>query len=221
MKPLVIFGSGELGLLAHAYFKHEAGREVVGFTVDAAYLSHAPAGPLPQVAFETLEARFPPSTHELFVALGYTALNGARAAKCAEARRRGYSLASHVSPAARTWPDLVAGDNVLVMEGALIQPFVRLGRGVVVWAGAMISHHVQVEDDCFIAAGVTLCGGVQVGRGCFVGAGAIVREGVTLAPRTLVGAGALILASTEEGHSYVVEGTRRSGIPSERMAGLL
>lgn len=221
MKPLVIFGAGELGQLARTYFTAEAKREVVALTVDAAHVAGAASTDLPVVAFDALEASFAPSDVDLFIAIGYRSLNDARTAKCAEARRRGYALASHVSPAARTWPDLVVGDNTLVMEGSLVQPFVRIGDGVIVWAGAMVSHHVEIEEGAFVSAGVTLCGRARVGARSFIGAGAVIREGVRVAPRSLVGAGALILADTEEGQSYLVEGTRKSGVPSRRMAALL
>jgi len=34
MKPLVIFGCGPIGELAHYYFTRDGGRAVIGFSVD-------------------------------------------------------------------------------------------------------------------------------------------------------------------------------------------
>ena len=36
MKPLVIFGTGDIARLAHFYFTHDSPHDVVAFTVDAA-----------------------------------------------------------------------------------------------------------------------------------------------------------------------------------------
>ncbi len=38
MKPIVIFGAGDIAQLAHFYFTRDGGREVAAFTVDPAYL---------------------------------------------------------------------------------------------------------------------------------------------------------------------------------------
>ncbi len=42
MKPLVIFGCGDIGQLAHFYFTTDTDRTLAGFTVDAAYKTAVP-----------------------------------------------------------------------------------------------------------------------------------------------------------------------------------
>ena len=41
MKPLVIFGAGEIAEVAHFYFTHDARASVTAFTVDAQYLKES------------------------------------------------------------------------------------------------------------------------------------------------------------------------------------
>jgi sugar O-acyltransferase (sialic acid O-acetyltransferase NeuD family) len=221
MKPLVIFGIGELAALAHYYFVQDSSRQVAGFTVDAAYLKSNDFRGLPLVPFDRVQEIYPPAEFDLFVAIGYTDLNAARAQKCAEAKARGYRLASYVSTRASTWSDLVLGENCLIMEGNLIQPFVRIGNNVIVWCGSLISHHVEIGDNCFIASEVTVSGGVKIEANCFIGVNATIREHVTIGRSCIIGAGALILRDTLEGQGYLAAETKSSGIPSRRLQSLL
>lgn len=223
-RPLVIFGTGELAQLAHFYFTHDAGREVAAFCVDQARLpapSEARFQDLPLLAYETLHETCPPQSHEVFVAIGYTQLNAARAQRCAALRERGYSLASYVSSRASVWPDLSLGGNCMIMEGNLLQPFVTLGEGVIMFAGSTVSHHVRVGDHCFIGSEATLCGGVQVGDRTFLGAACTVREHLTIGSDCLIGAGSLVLKDVPAGSGLLATATPDSGIPSRRLRSLL
>ena len=220
-RPVVILGTGELGQLAHFYFTHDGGYDVAGFTVDAKYLSAANCQGLPLVPYESLEQHFPPADFDLFVAIGYTNLNAARAARCEDARSRGYQLASHVSKRASVWPDLEMGGNCFIMEGNVIQPFVTLGEGVIMFCGSVVSHHCRIEDHCLIGSDATLCGGVTIGTRSFIGANSTVREHLRVGSDCIVGAGALILKDTADGSGYLTAGTPDSGIPSRRLRSLL
>ena len=220
-RPLLIFGTGELAQLAHFFFCHDDRRQVAAFVVDAAYRQAAEFMGLPLVASEGLETRFPPTDFEMFVAIGYTQLNRVREARCIEARQRGYTLASYISSRASTWPDLKFGDNCLVMEGNVIQPFVSLGDGVIMFASSVLSHHVSVGDYCFIGSEVTLSGGVRVGARSFVGVNATVKDHVEIGADCLIGAGTLILKDAAPGSGYIEAGSADSGIPSRRLRSLL
>lgn len=220
-RPVVIFGIGELAQLARFYFVHDGEREVAGFVVDARYRTANTFDGLPLVATADLTTVFPPADHDLFVAIGYSALNSLRAARCAEARALGYALASHVSSRASIWHDLEIGDNCLLMEGNVIQPFVRIGNGVIMFASSVVSHHAQIGDYCFIGSEATLSGGVRVGARTFIGVNATIREHVLIGSDCIVGARALILKNTLDGSSHLEAGTPDSGIPSRRLRSLL
>jgi sugar O-acyltransferase (sialic acid O-acetyltransferase NeuD family) len=221
MKPVVIFGIGELAQLAHYYFVQDTARQVAGFTVDPAYITAAEFCGLPLVAFDHVHDTFPPAEFDLFVAIGYTNLNAARTQKCADAKARGYRLASYVSTRASTWPDLVVGDNCFIMEGNLIQPFVKIGNNVIIWCGSLISHHVEIGDNCFVASEVTVSGGVKIEPNCFIGVNATIREHVTIGRNCIIGAGALILKDAPPDQGYLAAETKSAGIPSHRLQSLL
>jgi sugar O-acyltransferase (sialic acid O-acetyltransferase NeuD family) len=220
-RPLVIFGTGELAQLASYYFTHDSQRTVAAFTEDTAFLKIKSLMGLPIVGFENLEETYPPEDYDLFIAIGYTRLNQARTEKYRDAKARGYRLATYISSRCTHYPDLQIGDNCLVMEGNLIQPFVTIGNNVIIWSGNVVSHHVDISSNCFIAAQSVISGNVKIGPDCFIGVNATLRENIVLARQTIIGAGALVLKSTEENQSYLGVASEKSGIPSTRLQSLL
>lgn len=220
-RPIVIFGTGELAQLALFYFTHDSPRNVVAFTMNRSYVTDHEFQGLPLVAFEDIERHYAPERFDLFVAIGYTALNSMRAQRCAEAKARGYCLATYISSRASTWPDLAVGENCLIMEGNVLQPFVRVGNNVIMFCSSVVSHHVEIGDNCFIGSEATICGGVRIGANSFIGANATIREHLRIGEDCIIGAGALILSDTAAGSGYLGSATADSGIPSRRLRSLL
>ena len=220
-RPVVIFGTGELAQLAHFYFTHDSTRQVAGFAVDAQYKDTQEYLGLPLVSTESLEASFSPEDFDLFVAIGYKDLNRRRAERCVALMARGYSLASYISSRASIWPGLMIGDNCMIMEGNVIQPFAKIGHGVIMYCNSIISHHAEIGDYCFIGSEATVSGGVRIGANSFVGVNATIREHLSIGRDCIIGAGTLILKDTADDSSYLEPETQDSGIPSRRMRSLL
>ncbi|MEO7799361.1 MAG: acetyltransferase [Opitutaceae bacterium] len=217
MKPLVIFGCGDIGQLAHFYFTSDTQRSLAGFTVDAAFRTTENFCGLPVVPFEEVTERFPPSTHDLFVAVSYNQLNRLRANKAAEARSKGYTLASYCSSHATVLTREPIGENCFILEDNTVQPFVKIGRNVTLWSGNHIGHHSTIEDDCFIASHVVISGGVRIGPRCFIGVNATLRDHITVGESSVIGAGAIILEDVPPHSVYKAAGTDRSPVPSHRL----
>lgn len=215
--PVVIFGTGDAAEIAHYCFV-QAGRRVVGFCVDAAYLSAGMFRGLPVLAFEQVTATFPPASHDGFVAVGYRRLNRARAEKAAAMRDAGYRLASCFSPQAICCADLQHGDNCFVMEGAILQPGVQLGRNVIVWSGAHVAHHSTIGDDTFLAPRVALAGRVVVEERCFLGINATVRDHVRIGRDSVIGAGAVVLHDVPPGSLVLPPPAGQDNIAPGRLA---
>ncbi len=219
-RPLVLFGTGPIAEVAWTCFGHDSDYEVVAFTVDAPYVNAETFHGLPLVAFDAVARRFPPGTHDLFVALGYTQLNALRARKCDEAEALGYRLARYVSSRATTFPGFEPGPNAFILEDNTIQPFATVGRNVTLWSGNHIGHHATIGDHCFVSSHVVLSGGVTLGPSCFVGVNATIRDHVTIGERCVIGAGALILEDAAPLGVYAAAGTERSRVPSNRLRSL-
>jgi len=196
MASLVIFGAGDIARVAATRFEHDSAHSVAAFTVDKAYRHADEFCGKPLVDFERLTMDFPPSKYQMFVATGYSEMNRLRARKCKESRDLGYVLASYISTKAILSAPVTHGDNVLVLEGCILQSWTTIGNNVTLWSGCHIGHDSTIEDDCFLAPEVAISGRVHVGAGCFLGINSTVRNGITLGSETLIGAGAVITQDT-------------------------
>jgi sugar O-acyltransferase (sialic acid O-acetyltransferase NeuD family) len=200
---LVIFGTGDIARLASFYFTRDSPHEVAGFTVDPEYRRGDSFEGLPLVDASDVVARFPPETHEMFVAISYAKMNQARAAKYQQMKHAGYRLASYVSSRCSYLSDSPPGDNCFILEDNTVQPFVTIGSNVTLWSGNHIGHDSVIEDHCFITSHVVVSGHVRVRQYSFIGVNANPRNSVEIAPATLVGAGAVIMKNTREKGVYL------------------
>lgn len=218
MKPLVIFGLGDAGLLAHTYFTTDTERTIAAFTVDRAYM---PADPVfcgvPVVPFEEVETLYGQEQHDFFVALGYSGVNALRRQKFLEARQKGYRLASYISSRATVLNDGMIGGNCFILEDNTIQPFARIGDNVTMWSGNHLGHHSVIHDHCFLASHIVVSGRVEVGESCFIGVNATIRDHVKIGARSVIGAGSTILGDVEPEGVYVGTASERSRVPSSRL----
>jgi sugar O-acyltransferase (sialic acid O-acetyltransferase NeuD family) len=217
VRPLLIFGAGEIAEVAHFYFTHDSARAVAGFTVDAQYLGENRFCNCPVVPFGEAPAAFPPGTHDLFVAMSYAKVNAVRAEKCAAAKAAGYRLASYVSSKASVWEGFEVAQNCFILEDNTIQPFVRIGENVTLWSGNHIGHHASVGANCFITSHVVISGGVQVGDNTFIGVNSTVRDHVRIGARSVIGAGSLVLEDVPEDGVVAARGSELSKVPSHRL----
>jgi len=217
MASVVIFGTGDIAKLAQFYFSRDSEHRVVGFTVDAAFRRDPTMAGLPLVDFETVERDFPPADCQMFVALSYAEMNQLRARKYAEAKSRGYTLASYVSSRCTNLAEHSFGDNCFILEDNTIQPFVRIGSNVTLWSGNHIGHDSIIEDHVFVSSHVVISGHVRVGAYSFLGVNATIRNGIAIAPHSLIGGGAVVMADTEERGVYIQRPAQRLDKTSDQI----
>ena len=213
-KPVVIFGTGDIGQLAHAYLSHDSPYTIVAFCADGDLIREPKLLGLPVVPFESIETMFPPTGYAMFIALSYRKVNAVRAEKYHAAKAKGYELVSYVSTKSAVWDGTPIGDNCFIFEQQTIQPFVTIGNDVTVWSGNHIGHHCVIGDHVFIASHVCLAGHVTVEPYAFLGINSAIRDGVTIARGTVVGAGATIMKDTVAGGVYMGQHARRHSVDS-------
>jgi sugar O-acyltransferase (sialic acid O-acetyltransferase NeuD family) len=213
---IVVFGLGDLSRVAWYCLTHDSGHQVSAFTIDRGYLDRKEHMRLPVVAFEEVESVFPPDTYGMFVPIGPRVANRLRAERYAQAKRKGYTCPTYLSSRASTWPDLQIGENTLIYEGSVIQPFSTIGNNVVVRQGVSISHDAKIGDHCFLASHVVLGGNVTLAERCFVGMNATIRDGVTVAEGCMIAAGSLVTTDTVANTVYAGNPARRRRLPPER-----
>jgi sugar O-acyltransferase (sialic acid O-acetyltransferase NeuD family) len=219
-RQIIIFGVGEIAELADFYFTHDSAYEVVGFTVDGAFLKQTEFRGRPVLPFEQAVEKFPPDHFGFFVAVSYAKLNAVRTEKVAAARAQGYRVVSYLSSRATAFPGFDLKENCFILEDNTIQPFASVGANVTLWSGNHIGHHSIIEDDVFLASQVVVSGGVRIGQGSFVGVNVTIRDHVTIGKKCVLGAGALVLEDQPDFSVVAPRGTERSPVPSTRLRNL-
>lgn len=218
MKKIVVFGTSDAAQLAHYYFTHDTDHDVVAFTVDAQFMPEERTFcGLPVVPFDAVADMYPPSTHHLFVAMGYSKLNQFRKEKFLAAKALGYTCASYVSSQAAVLNEGDIGENCFILENNTIQPFASIGNNVTLWSGNHIGHHSRIDDHCFLASHIVVSGRVTIGEACFIGVNSTLRDHITVGPNCILGAGVLLLSDAAPSGVYVGTETERSRVPSQRM----
>lgn len=214
MSKVVIFGAGKYADEVFAYLTGDSPHEVVAFTVDEAHLTERQKLGLPVVPFEEVSHRYPPDRYQMFVAVGYQDLNRLRARKYEEAKAKGYELISYISSRASNIGNVEVGDNCLVLDLTVLQPYATVGNDAFIWSGNLIGHHARVGDHCYVAGHVVVSGGTTIEPYCFIGVNATLGHEITIGRESVIGAGALVTKTVEPRSVHIVPDTPRYRLDS-------
>lgn len=217
MEKVVIFGTGITAEVIYYYLTKDSPYEVVAFTADKECIEEKEFFSLPVIPFEDIEKLYPSDRFKMFVALSYQKINKVRAKKYEEAKEKGYTLISYVSPQAMVWDNVEIGDNCFIFENNVIQPCVKIGNDVIIWSGNHIGHHGTIGDHVYIASHAVICGLVKIESYCFLGVNATIRDEITIARECIIGAGAVIMQDTKEGEIYRATATEPMPIDSSKL----
>ena len=215
-KPLVLIGNGEIAAMAFEYFTYDSDREVAGFAIAPQYIDGDSFCDRPLVPLNQIEARFPPTLVDAFVAIGDAQLNRVRRGHFDDMRARGYQLASYVSSKAFVWRDVTIGDNCFILEHNVLQPFVSIGDNVTLWSGNHIGHRSVIEDNVFMSSHVVVSGFCRIGANSFLGVNAAIAHQVKIAEDNYIAMGTMITASTEADRIYQGNPAEARKIPAKR-----
>jgi sugar O-acyltransferase (sialic acid O-acetyltransferase NeuD family) len=201
-RKLVIVGDSLFAEIAHEYFTHDSPYEVVAFSVESEYVKKDEMRGLPMVPFESLADSHDPAEHDVYVAITYQQINRLRARLAAEAKGKGFGLASYVSSSAFVWRNVEVGEHCFIFEDNTIQPFVRVGDNVVMWSGNHIGHHSTIRDNCFISSHVVVSGSVDVGANSFLGVNSTLVNDITIGADSWIGPHVVLTRDVEPGSMY-------------------
>lgn len=215
-KKLVIVGDSAFAEIAREYFDADSDYQVVGFSVERAYLKRNDLQGLPVVAFEELVEHFAPNNHEIYVATVYTQLNRLRTRLSYAAKGMGYRLASYISSRAFVWRNVELGEHCFIFEDNTVQPFVKIENNVVLWSGNHIGHHSTIRNNCFISSHVVISGFCDIGENSFIGVNATLANNITLGKDNWIGPNVAIMRNTDAGSLFKTEQPEPSKISAPR-----
>ncbi len=206
-KKLLIFGTGTLGEIAHFYFCEDSDYEVVGFAdIDERIPQSGRLLGKPAIRWSDARTEYDPEAYEIFVAIGYRKSNSIRESRYLEAKAAGYRCATYISSRATVFTDNI-GDNCLILENNVIQPFTVVGNNVTMWSGNHLGHHSVIEDNVFVASHAVISGRCRIGANSFLGVNCCLHDGVSIGPKTVVGAGAIVTQSSGPRSVFKPQGT--------------
>ena len=203
MKKIIIFGIGKIADVVSYYFENFSQYNIVAYTVDTEYISSNSFKGKPIIPFEKLINIYPPSSNDIFVALGYQDLNRLREKKCLEVKEKGYKLISYIGNSPGISKDLIYQENCFVMDGALIHPKVEIGKNVFIWSGSMIGHHSYISDNCWLTSSSNISGGVNVGKNCFFAVNSTVANSLKIGKNCFFGANSLITKCVDDESVFI------------------
>jgi sugar O-acyltransferase (sialic acid O-acetyltransferase NeuD family) len=219
MGKVIIFGNGQGASVNYMDLKRDTQDEITAFTVDRKYIQTNTLFGLPVVAFEDVESIYPPGEYKMSIFVSYRRLNRVRAEKYDQAKNKGYELINCIAPNARTYSDLIIGDNCFIGDYAFIGPFTTIGTDVVVGPGALIGHNCVIKDHCFIGPHAAILGFTTIEPYCLIGANSTIRDGgIVISRECIIAAGTVINQNTRERSVYTGNPGRRAQRGSEGLS---
>ena len=215
MKPVIVFGNQDSASTTHYYLSTDSARRVVAFTVDQDRITSATHEGLPVVPFERIQEQFPPDQVDFIFPAGFQLSNPYNTNVFRQDRYQliksmGYQFVNYISSRAMVADNVVIGENVLIYEGAIVQPFVEIGNNTIIRSGVNLGHHCVVQDHCFISAEVTVGSRTRIGSQTFIGLNTTILNSITVADGSFIGSSTLINRDTQAfsknlgipGHAY-------------------
>ena len=215
MKPVIVFGNQDSASTTLYYLSVDSPHRVAAFTVDQDRIGHATHEGLPVVPFETIQEEFPPDQFDFIFPAGFQLTNPYntnvfRRSRYERIHAMGYAFVNYISSRAMVASNVTIGQNVLIYEGAIVQPFVTIGNNTIVRSGVNLGHHSIVRDHCFISAEVTVGSRADIGSQTFIGLNTTVLNSITIGSGSFIGSSSLINRNTHEfsknlgipGHEY-------------------
>lgn len=219
-KQLIIVGDSLFAEIAYEYFTHDSDYEVAAFSVEEPYRTRDEFCGLPVVGFEGLEEHFDPDGHAVYTALTYGQVNRLRTRMAAEAKAKGFALASYVSSRAFVWHNVELGEHVFIFEDNTVQPYVTVGDNVVMWSGNHIGHHTTVGDNVFIASHAVISGSVDIGENSFIGVNATLVNDIAIGRDNWIGPHVTITRDTEPNSFWKPARSERRDQPTLELFGV-
>lgn len=198
---IIIYGIGSFSELLYHYLSQEKKYSVIAFCVDKQYITDKEKYGLKVIPFENIEVSYPPKLYYMLVSVGYAVMKN-REFLFKKAKKKGYKLINYIHPSVNI-NNLVCGENNIILENTVIEPFVEIGNNNIIWSSVNISHNVNIKSHSFISSQSLIGGFSIIQNNCFLGFNSIILQNIILEKETLVGANALILKNTKKYCKYM------------------
>lgn len=194
-KCTYIFGHSAFSEIMASYLKSDSSVEFGGFIVDDD-LFDSSDNDSSIIGWNDFVSSVDPEFADIIVTIGYSNMNRSRQIIFERLRKNNYHIAHFYHPSSIISKEADLGEGCIVLEHAVIQPFVKCGEGNIFWSNVNICHHTDIGNFNFFAASCCVLGKITIGDYCFVGSNATIRNKIHISNETLVGAGAFVTNDT-------------------------
>lgn len=95
--------------------------------------------------------------------------------------------------------NILLGEGLNIMSGAILTEEVTIGKGTLVHVHASVHHDCRIGEYCEILPGSRILGHVTIGNFTSIGSGAIVLPKISIGKNVIVGAGAVVTKNIGDG----------------------
>ena len=142
-----------------------------------------------------------------FVAIGK---NDIRLELIKHIKELGYKIPTLIHPKAIISKSVVISEGSIVLAGAVINTFAKLGIGAIVNIASSIGHESILEDGVQVSPGANVGGCSRIGKLSWICIGANVINNVVICEKSIIGAGSVVVKDIEFSGTYV-------GIPAKKI----
>lgn len=204
-KRLIIIGTSQYSEIISYYFSKFSNYEIIGYCESEEFLIKKNFLNKKVYILENLKNEFDPKEIFIFNSIGYKNHNKIRESRYIQIKNMGYKFANFISPKAIVLTDKI-GDNCLILENNVIQPFVEIKNNNFLWSGNHIGHHTVVEENNFISSHVVISGNCRIGKNCFFGVNSTINDGIKIGSYSVIGSNSVISSDLED-HSVTKSST--------------
>lgn len=200
---LYLYGFGVTARSVYAYFKDNARYSIEGFVVDEEFHRDDFFDGIPLLSFQRL-SKYEKNTHAFVVCIGYSNLNADREKVYQNLVADGCNVISlYESYYENLHVDIREG--AIIMPGAIIQPFAKIGRSAIIWPGAIVGHDSTIGDYCWVTAGSAIGGNSVIGDHTFIGIKSVVADSVRVGRSNLLGGSVYVSKCTNDNEAFLLE----------------
>jgi sugar O-acyltransferase (sialic acid O-acetyltransferase NeuD family) len=95
--------------------------------------------------------------------------------------------------------NILLGEGLNIMAGALITASVKIGTGTLVNSQASVHHNCVVGNFCELSPGCKILGKVTIGNNTTIGSNAVLLAGITIGCNVVIGAGSVVTKNVPDG----------------------
>ena len=89
-------------------------------------------------------------------------------------------------------------DGTVIMAGAIINSYTKIGKHCILNTGSIIEHDNVIKDYVHISPNATLCGGVTIEEETWVGAGTTIIQEKKIGKKVTLGAGSVVVKNMQK-----------------------